>query len=246
MSKVLFLVGINLKRLLRNKKSIILVLLLPVILYVISLIQTQDPRQVVNHITLGAYFMVGMITFGILANSLTTFGTNLAKERSAKWFDFLKVSDISEVTYGISQVISFLIFCMLPILVIFIVGITVGKVRLSLFQWISLFILLNLCSIMFALMGAVISCFKGLAQPIGIITLVSLSFLGGSWNFVSSMSLTMQRVAKITPTYNYANLSWSILRGQHLPLSNILFVVGYTILFLVIYVFLNKKLLKSK
>lgn len=238
MNKLFFLTILNLKRNLRNFKYLILTILLPVIIYYISMLQST------NH-NISSYIMISMSVLGILINSILSFGTKLGKERSEKWFNFLKVSSISEYLYGLSQVISFYIFCTITIFIIFFIGSTLESVKLSIYSWITLFIFLSLGSIIFILLGLILSCFKNLAQPLSAIFLVLLSYFGGILQDVNCMSPSIQRIAKLTPVYNYANLSWSIIQNKSFPINSLLILLGYSIIFLFIY-FILIKILKFK
>lgn len=243
MSRLLFLIKLNLKKNIRSPKYIILTLILPVILYILALLQIQTPGQIVNNETLGSYFMISTITFGILANSLLSFGTNLGKEKSEKWFKFLKVSSVSETLYGLSQIICFLLFCFITIIIIFILGSTIGDVTLTISHWIILFLFSSLGSIVFVLLGAILSCFTKLAQPLSAILVVVLTFLGGMWQGnLDGMSPSMKTIAKLTPTYNYANLSWRFLQNRPITINSLFILFIYIALFLFLYFTLNKKI----
>lgn len=241
MNSLLFLTKLNLKRNFRSLKYLILVIFLPVALYILCLIQIGTPNKIIDHQTIGSYFLISTITFGILANSVLSFGTNLGKEKSEKWFKFLKASPISENAYSLSQVICFLFFCIITILLLFFIGIIFGKVSLNIFTWLRLFFFSLIGSFTFILLGLLLSCFKKLAQPLSALSLVFLTFLGGMWTTMNSMSSSTKFIAKLTPTYNYANLSWSLLQKKPFATNSLIILILYIILFALLYFAIAKK-----
>ncbi|MBC6160032.1 hypothetical protein G4229_02385 [Listeria seeligeri] len=58
---------------------------------------------------------------------------------------------------------------------------------------------------------------------------------------IEAMPDTMQQIAKILPSYNYANLGWTVLADEKLEVVNFLFLIGYAALFLLIYILLTNR-----
>lgn len=51
---------------------------------------------------------------------------------------------------------------------------------------------------------------------------------------VISMPQCIQVIAKLTPTYNYANICWSILSGHPINMINIFVLLAYLLIFCIL------------
>ncbi|MDC7772476.1 ABC transporter permease [Priestia megaterium] len=228
------LLEIDLKRTVRDLRYTIFIIILPVVFY-LTYTQLFNSSAQMHGTTWANYSMVSLAAFGVIGNAITFLGTKLAHEKGNKWYSFLKVSPIPEYLYNVSRVITLCILSAAIILILFAVGYGVEGVRLPASQWISIFLVLLLGSVVFASLALIIGCFKSAAQPIGTMLYLILSFIGGLWMPVEAMPSLMQNIAKFTPTYHYAKLAWDILGNKAFPMSSLLILVIYTIFFLLVY-----------
>lgn len=239
MLSFLKLIEIDFKRTLRDSRYIIFIILLPSAFYLIYT-QIFDSSSQMNGTTWSKYSMVSLAAFGVVGNSITFLGTKLSYEKENKWYSFLKVSAIPEYLYNFSKVITLYVLSSMIIIILFCIGYLFENVRLSLSQWIGIFFVLNLGSIVFASLALIIGCLKTAAQPVGTMIYLILSFIGGLWMPVDAMPDLMQQVAKLTPTYHYAKMAWDILGQKDFHLDNLLFLIVYTAIFLLIYLLVLK------
>ncbi|MGL4992148.1 MAG: ABC transporter permease [Sarcina sp.] len=240
LGNLIFLTKIDIKRTFRDSKYVFLIIMLPLIFYIMYNLLFKT-KNLIDGSTWESYSMVSLAAFGIMGNCITSFGTKVAQEKSQKWYTFLKISNISESLYGISKIISNLILSVTILIVIFFVAYVFYDVRISLYKWLGISIALILGSLVFNMLGLLIGNFKTVTQPVATAVYLILSFLGGLWIPVSAMPTSIEKIAKLTPTYNYGNIAWSILGGKSIEMRNIIILIIYLILFLIIYKILNPK-----
>lgn len=240
-----FLIGIDIKRTFRDMKYIIFIIALPVAFYLLYT-KIFDSTAQLNGTSWANYCMVSLAAFGVMGNAITFLGTRFADEKGNKWYDYIKVSPISEVMYNMAKVVSFCILSILIVCLIFLTGHFFQNVSLTSIQWIEIFLLLILGSISFAGLALIIGFFKSAAQPVGTMLYLVLSFMGGLWMPVESMPDIMQKIAKVTPTYNYAKMSWNIIGNEEFPINSLFILLGYTVVFFVIYIILTKRVYRER
>ncbi|WP_260448092.1 ABC transporter permease [Listeria seeligeri] len=239
-NKLYMLITLDIKRVFRDIKYVAFIIILPIFFYIIynELFATN---AAVKGIPWGEYSLVSMISFGIMGNAINLLGTKIADEKKGMWYDYLKVSPISPKEYGISHIYSYLIISILFTVLMFVIGFLYNGVSIDFYKMIEIGILLNIGSIPFLLLALLVGEMGSLAQPFGTIIYLFLSFLGGLWMPIEAMPETMQQIAKILPSYNYANLGWTVLADKKLEVVNFLFLIGYATLFLLVYILLTNR-----
>ena len=90
-------------------------------------------------------------------------------------------------------------------------------------------------------MALLIGRLDSLSQPIGTITYLVLSFLGGLWMPVAAMPKFLSQIATFLPSYNYARLGWRLLENKGIDVRSVTILFIYIICFLGIYILLQRK-----
>lgn len=233
---MIHLIFLDIKRVFRDFKYVFFVIILPILFYILynELFATN---AAVDGVKWSQYSLVSMIAFGIMGNSINLLGTKIADERKGKWYDYLNVSPINSRMYGISHIFSFLIISIIFTCLMFVVGQLCYRVDITFISALKIGFFLNFGSIVFLFMALIIGGLGSLAQPLGTVIYLFLSFLGGLWMPVAAMPTTMQTIAKLLPSYSFAKLGWDVLIGNTIDFLNILLLALYCIIFLAIYNF---------
>lgn len=236
---LLYMLKIDILRTFRDIKYITFIIALPIILYLLYT-QMFNPNIKINGITWSAYSMIALAAFGIIGNAVSFLGVRVQGEHSENWYQFLKVSSIPEFSYNISRSMSYIVLSFIIICLMFIVGAVFKGAILEVSQYILCTIALLIGSLVFISLALIVSCMGSAAQPLGTLLYLVLSFVGGLWLPVDSMPSFMQKIAKWSPSYNYANIVWSNLGGQAFPWGSVLNLIAWMAIFLAIYYFILK------
>ena len=182
-----------------------------------------------------------MIAFGIMGNAINLLGTKIADERKKQWYTYLKVSPVNSTYYVISHVFSYLLISVAFTFLMFVVAYLYKGINLGVLEMINIGITLNIGSIVFLIMALLIGRLDSLSQPIGTITYLVLSFLGGLWMPVAAMPKFLSQIATFLPSYNYARLGWGLLENKGIDVKSVAILFIYIICFLAIYILLQRK-----
>lgn len=232
-SNLIFLTRIDIKRTFRDIRYVFFIIILPVIFYIMYNALFKS-NELIDGVTWASYSMISLSAFGIIGNGITSFGTRISQEKSQGWYTFLKISPISENLYNLSRIISNIILSFIIFIIIFITSYIFYDVRTSVYKLILIATFLILGSFIFNLLGLLIGNLKTATQPIATMLYLILSFIGGLWMPVISMPQYIQVITKLTPTYNYANICWSILSGHHINMINIFVLLAYLLIFCIL------------
>ncbi|PFT63512.1 ABC transporter permease [Bacillus thuringiensis] len=124
---------IEILRTFRNKLFVFFSLLMPVMFYYIFTNVVQVPQ---NGDAWKAHYLISMATFSIVGTALFSFGVRLSQERGQGWTHLLKITPLPEGAYLTAKIIAQTVVNAFSILVIFIAGILINHVELTVGQWI--------------------------------------------------------------------------------------------------------------
>ncbi|KYP81595.1 ABC transporter permease [Ferroacidibacillus organovorans] len=228
-------------RTLRDRRFFLLTLGMPVIFYFVFINQQGGALRIAGTFW-SHYFMVSMASFGVVGSSINTLGVRLAAERQSGWVRYLRTTPLSSFGYAIAKILTQLTLSLLIILCIFLVAHFSQNVSLSGGEWLTITLWLWIGSLPFAALGVFIGLTGNAAQPLGTLMYLVASMLGGLWTPIQALPSVMQTIAKWTPTYHYAHPAWRILAGQSIQASDILVLLGWTLLFLIGSVALQRRI----
>lgn len=238
-SRLFFLIWLDIKRVFRDTKYVLFIIALPVIFYIIY--TAIFPKNAnVNDVPWSEYCLISMIAFGIMGNAINLLGTKIADERK-KWYTYLRVSPVNSIYYVISHVFSYLLISVAFTFLMFVVAYLYKGINLGVLETINIGITLNIGSVVFLIMALLIGRLDSLSQPIGTITYLVLSFLGGLWMPVAAMPKFLSQIATFLPSYNYARLGWRLLENKGIDVRSVTILFIYIICFLGIYILLQRK-----
>ncbi|HCT0452581.1 TPA: ABC transporter permease [Staphylococcus pseudintermedius] len=241
----LYLTQLNTRRIFRDFKYVLLIIALPMFFYVIySEIFPQNAA--VNGISWKEYSLISLICFGIMGNAINLLGTKVANEKNDNWYAYLKVSVINPNAYMMSYLFSYFLISFIFSVAMILLGYFYNDIHIAFYKLVEIVILLSVFSFAFLFLALIIGQLGSAAQPIGTIVYLLLSFLGGLWIPIDAMPKHMQAFAEILPSYRYGHIGWSILSEGRIHIEDVLYLIGYAILFFIIFLVLSKVNGKNK
>ncbi|MFD7154476.1 ABC transporter permease [Kribbella sp. NPDC059898] len=219
----------DIRRTLRNRRVMIFSILMPVVLFLIF--GLTIPKQATEGgISAIAYVMVSMAMFGSMSAAMSSGGV-IAAERDGGWNRTLRLTPLKPQAYVVNKVILSLLLAVPPLLVVFLFGMTMGHVHLSVAQWVTVALVSWLGALPFAAIGLVIGYIAkpDSVQPITGLSTMLIAAFGGLWLPVDQMPKAMKYVAELTPAYWTGQTSRSALAQTGLDTHALLVVIGWTV-----------------
>lgn len=224
-----YLVG-ELRRTFRNPRYLIFSLGMPVVLFL--LFSSGSGHDTIGGLSVAAYLMVSMATFGAMSGVFSTAG-KIAVERAAGWNRQLRLTALTGREYVLGKAVTG--FCVAgPALVIVFLAGALGKgISLPAARWpeIGLSVLIGLLP-----MAALAVWLGYVAKPDslqaimgGLISLFAL--IGGLWIPIESFPNWVGDIAKALPTYWPAGAGRAALAGSWMGWHGVLVLAAWTVVF---------------
>jgi ABC-2 type transport system permease protein len=224
---------------LRLPRYTVFTLVFPLMFYVLfSLVMN-------NNVQAATYMLATYGAFGVIGASLFGFGSSIATERGQGWMRLKRASPMPPLAYFTAKLFMALIFSSIVILALFMLGFTLGQVRMGLGTWLSLFATLLLGALPFGAMGLMFGYLSGPNSAVALLNLVYLpmAFFSGLWIPVNILPKFVQNIAPFLPAYHYSQLGLSTIGGslgrnvgQH-----VFVLLGFTVAFLIAAVILYRR-----
>jgi ABC-2 type transport system permease protein len=226
----LTVLGIELKRMLRNRRTIIFTLVLPASLLLVFGGQAgwQDKAGSGN---VAAYILVSMALYGA-ALTAAAGGSMVALERSLGWSRQLRLTPLNPVAYILMKAVVALAMGALAIAAVNVVGILQGKAEMPTNVWILSAVVTLFCTLTFAALGVFVGYVVPGENAMQILGpgLALLSFLGGVFIPIDQYSQIVRDIAYWTPMYGVAEIARAPLTHE-LPWYAVVNAVGWFAIF---------------
>ncbi len=220
---------IELRRMLRNRRTIFFTLLFPAAMF-LSFGGTKGWDDDAGHGNVAAYIMVSMALYGA-ALTAASGGAMVAMERALGWSRQLRLTPLNPAVYILMKALIALVMGAIAIAVVNIAGVVQGKPRMPLHVWVECGLLTLVCTLVFAALGVFVGYLvpgENAMQVLGP-GLALFSFLGnvfipldpGTWIY---------RIAEWTPMFGVAEISrWPLT--DELPWTAVVNAVVWFALF---------------
>jgi ABC-2 type transport system permease protein len=223
---------LEVRRLTRNRRTIIIAIIVPVLLFLLFGLNRSYDTIHEGHGNLSAFVMISVALYGaVLA---TTFGGALVSmERAQGWSRQLRLTPITPVAYIAIKVATALVLGATSVAAVYIVGAITNKASMSVGLWIATGFSVWIGSLLFAAFGLFIGYVlpaENVMQLIGLI-IGLLSFAGGLFIPISQFAQTVQDVLKWTPLYGLNQLVHTPLLGTGVDWTWVVNVLGWLIIF---------------
>lgn len=204
--------GIELRRLFRNRRTVIFTLIMPPVFFLIFGTASSYRTASAGHGNVTAYVMISMAMYGAML-ATTSGGAMVSVERSQGWSRQLRLTPLRPSVYVATKVAVAMALGLASVLVVYAVGLVDGATA-DLHVWILTAILVWLGSIVFAAFGL----FMGYLLPAENImqilspVLTVLSFAGGL--FMPLGDGLFKTIGTFTPLYGLAEIVRAPLTGD--------------------------------
>lgn len=230
---------IELKRKLRNRRTLLFTLAFPVVMFVIIGGRMQNLPLTATPLAAGgpsvaSYIMVSMAMYGAMMSATQT-GAAVAVERAQGWSRQLRLTPLNPLVQVIVKMIAGMVLGLLAILATYLAGALTG-VQLSATQWVVTGVAAwLLASTVFTTLGLMVGYLAPgeSAAQVTSLAVVLLSFLGGLFYPLSQMPDFMQTIAKFTPVYGISEIARAPLTGESFDLAALVNAVVWLAIFLV-------------
>jgi ABC-2 type transport system permease protein len=231
----------ELLRTFRNRRFVVFSVIMPVVFF--FLFSSTMGEQTIDGVNFNSYYLMSMTCYGIIGASFTTFSQRLSRERSQGWIRLLKITPLPSWAYIVSKIGAQAVINLFIVIMMFLIG-GIGKnIDLPVSTWLSCGAWIWVGGMSFMALGTLFGSMRNAdaVQVIGMIVYMGMSVLGGLWMPISTMSTTMQDIAKLLPTYRLGQGAWNMLGGGALDWSGIGILAAYVVVFMVISSYIMKK-----
>ncbi|WP_330332438.1 ABC transporter permease [Streptomyces sp. NBC_00536] len=228
------LVKLEITRALRNKKYLFFTVIYPAALFLmIGGTQSGTTKVYGTELTMPAFYMVAMASFGALTAVLVGQSEQIAKEREKGWVRQLRLTALPGHGYVLGKIASAAILSLPAIVVVFLVAAILKGVRFDAWQWAALTGSIWAGSLVFAALGVAIGYLVSgdTARPVVMIIYFGLSILGGLWMPTSVYPQWLQNITQWLPTHAYAGLGQAIELGGAPHAKDVAILAVYFVLF---------------
>ncbi|WP_123040740.1 ABC transporter permease [Cohnella candidum] len=232
----------ELMRTIRNRRFVFFSVIMPVAFFFIFSSTVGDDVQIGN-VSWPAYYLMSMTVYGVVGASLTSFAQRISKERSQGWIRLLRITPLPSWSYVVSKIAAQGLINFFIILLVFIVGGFGKGIHLPASTWIESGLWIWIGGFAFMALGSLIGSMRNpdAVQVLAMIVYMSLSIIGGLWFPSSSMSSTMQTIAKFTPTYRLGQGAWNLVGGGTIDWAGVGILVAYVIVFMAVSSYIMKR-----
>ncbi|WP_125609817.1 ABC transporter permease [Specibacter cremeus] len=206
-------VRIEIKRLMRNKRTVIFTLLMPAVFFLLFGLSNKD-QHLPNGQSYGGYILISLAVYGAMT-AATAAGSMVAVERALGWSRQLRLTPLQPAAYIAVKAISSLSLALLSVVTEFLVGAAFG-IRMEWQIWLVAGLVAWLGSLTFAALGLFMGYLVPSANVMQLLgpILAVLAMLGGLFVPISVMGKTFGDIAKFVPTYGLGQLARSPLTGD--------------------------------
>jgi ABC-2 type transport system permease protein len=201
------LLGIELRRLMRNRRTVIFTLIMPAVFFELFGTPSAYKHERAGAGNVTAYVLISMAVYGAMLAS-TSAGATVSIERAAGWTRQLRLTPLRPAAYIAAKVLTAVLIGGVSVTVVYLVGST-SAARMPLHVWIASAILAWLCSMVFAAFGLFMGYLlpsENVMQVLGPV-LALLSFAGGLFVPVDELGSTFGTIAKFMPTYGVGQVA---------------------------------------
>jgi ABC-2 type transport system permease protein len=208
------IVRLEVRRLLRNRRTMLLALIVPVLFFWGFGLNNSYVHQRAGHGNVSAVEMISIALYGAVAATAAC-GAMVSIERVAGWSRQLRVTPLSPAVYVVIKMLTSLVLAAGAVAAVYLVGAVTNKVSMPADLW----VITGLCVWTGSLLFAAFGLFAGYLLPTEnvaqVLTLVLTlcSFAGGLFVPLSQFSPDLQDLARFTPLYGLSQLVHDPLTG---------------------------------
>jgi len=220
--------AIEIRRLLRNRRTIVVTVVVPVVLFMLFKANRRSGALEGIGFTAAAT-MIGIAVYGAML-AATSGGAMVSVERAQGWSRQLRLTPLSPAAYIAIKIIVAMLLGLTSVVVVYVVG-AINGVDLSPAEWVETGILAWGASLVFASFGLFMGYLlptENVMQVIGPVLAVFALF-GGLFVPLALLPSVMQDLAPYVPTYGVVSIARFPLVGGSFDPTWLLSVVVWTL-----------------
>lgn len=166
-------------------------------------------------IRLATYMLATYGAFGVIGVALFGFGVATAVERGQGWMLLKRATPMPPFAWIAAKLATCVVFSTVQVGLLFLLGATLGGVRMPAASWAALGGTLIAGSIPFGAFGLALGYLCGPNSAVAVMNLIHLptAFLAGLWVPVAALPQVFQRIAQFLPQYHFSQLALHIVGG---------------------------------
>lgn len=207
------LVRLEIRRLLRNRRTVIFTMIVPTIFFLIFGLNNSYAGSHYGSGNVSAEILISMAVYGAVL-ATTSGGAMVSIERAAGWSRQLRVTPLVPVAYIVVKMATSLVLGAASVGVVYVVGILTHKPAMPSWVWVVTALSVWLGSLLFSAFGLFLGYVlpsENVMQIIGF-ALMLFSFGGGLFIPLSQFSPSLRTMATFTPM-------WGLNQLVHYPLA---------------------------
>src|SRR5215475_11048735 len=213
--------GLEIRRLLRNRRTVIFALIVPAVFFLLFGLNKAYAHQSLGHGSHGnvsAFIMISMALYGAVL-ATTSGGAMVSIERAQGWSRQLRLTPLSPVAYIVIKMLTAMVLGAASVAAVYVVAALTAVPAMTPgygYLWIVTPLCVWVGSLVFAAFGLFLGYLlptENVMQYLGI-ALMLFAFGGGLFIPLSSYPHALQVLAKFTPLYGLNQLVHAPLRGS--------------------------------
>jgi ABC-2 type transport system permease protein len=224
------LLAIEVRRLLRNRRTVVLTLVFPIVLFLLFRSNKRFVAVQGTELT-AATTMIGVAVYGAML-AATSGGAMVSIERALGWSRQLRLTPLRPAAYITVKIATAMLLGFFSVAVIYAAG-AIDGVAMSPSDWVTTGILAWGASVVFAALGLLMGYLlpaENVMQVMGFV-LAMVAVLGGLFWPLNSLPSAMQTIAPYMPTYGVAAIARFPLVGGAFDPTWLVNMVGWTVVF---------------
>ncbi len=208
--------GLEVRRILRNRRTLLFTVGLPVIFFLLFGLNTSYASLKAGHGNVSAFIMISMALYGAVL-ATTGGGAVVSLERAAGWSRQLRVTPLSPLAYIAIKMLAALVLGLVAVLAVYAAGILTHKPAMPVSLWLATGAAVWVGSLLFTACGLCLGYLlpsENVMQVMSFV-LVLLAFGGGLFIPLSQFPAVVQTLAHYTPLYGLNQLvHWPLIGGR--------------------------------
>ena len=216
----LTVLGLEVRRLLRNRRTIIFTIVSPVIFFLAFGLNSAYANEQAGRGNVSAFIMISLALYGAVL-ATTSGGAMVSIERAAGWSRQLRLTPLSPAAYIAIKMLTALVLGLAAVIAVYVVGGIVGKPSMPVYLWIVTALCVWIGSLLFAAFGLWMGYLLATENVMQILSfaLVLFAFGGGLFIPLSQFPHVIGTIAEFTPLYGLNQLVHAPLTGDSVQLS---------------------------
>src|SRR5262245_5137690 len=203
--------GLELRRMLRNRRTLVFVLVMPIVIY--ALFGNANNTITGTSVTYKQFEMVSLAVYGAMT-ACTSGGSMVAVERALGWSRQLRLTPLRPPAYIAIKILTAMVLSLISVVVLFVLGAATG-VKLPMHDWILCGLGAWLCSLVFAALGLFFGYLlpsENVMQILGPLLAV-MAIFGGIFYPLDTAPHVLQTIAKFIPVYGVGEIARAPITG---------------------------------